>query len=189
MNYQRERKRCDKLLAEYRAAKSAVVRERRARKEARRSVADAAEAVTIAQEVAEAVQRQAHQHIAGMVTRCLAAVFDNPYTFEIRFDQKRNRTEARAVLVRDGEEHDPLSATGGGVVDVTAFALRLAVLLTRHPAPRRILILDEPFRFVSAEYRPRVRVLLETLADELDFQLVLVSHITDMEIGNVVRID
>jgi DNA repair exonuclease SbcCD ATPase subunit len=112
---------------------------------------------------------------------------DEAYEFRIITEQKRNRTEARAVFVRDGEEFDALSSIGGGVVDVAAFALRVAVILAQDPV-RRLLILDEPMKFVSAEYRPQVRALLETLADELDVQIVLVTHISDLELGKIVRI-
>jgi DNA repair exonuclease SbcCD ATPase subunit len=147
-----------------------------------------AAALEIARGIAEVLQRDAHTRIAGLVTRCLSAVFgDEAYEFRIITEQKRNRTEARAVFVRDGEEFDALSSIGGGVVDVAAFALRVAVILAQDPV-RRLLILDEPMKFVSAEYRPQVRALLETLADELDVQIVLVTHISDLELGKIVRI-
>jgi DNA repair exonuclease SbcCD ATPase subunit len=147
-----------------------------------------AAALEIARGIAEVLQRDAHTRIAVLVTRCLSAVFgDEAYEFRIITEQKRNRTEARAVFVRDGEEFDALSSIGGGVVDVAAFALRVAVILAQDPV-RRLLILDEPMKFVSAEYRPQVRALLETLADELDVQIVLVTHISDLELGKIVRI-
>lgn len=146
-------------------------------------------AQAIAQEVAASVQHQAHRRIADMVSRCLAAVFDNPYTFRIRFERKRGKTEARLELERDGHPLDALSETGGGVVDVAAFALRLACLLMQRPPLRRLLVLDEPFKHLSPNYRPRVRELLITLSEELGVQIVMVTQDNELEAGQVLRLD
>jgi len=146
------------------------------------------EAQFILQFVGQHIQEQVHQQIAGVVSRCLEAVFDEPYEFEIRFEKKRNRTEARLVFVRDGVEFNPMDAAGGGVIDVAAFALRLACLMLRRPPARRVLILDEPFRFVSATYRPAIKQLLETLAEELNMQFIMVTHIPELVIGRVIEL-
>jgi hypothetical protein len=156
----------------------------------RRRVETAVKAQQILQVIAQRVQETAHKQIAAIVTRCLKAVFDDPYTFKIHFERKRGKTEARMVFVRKGMELDPKTGVGGGVLDVAAFALRLACLLLQRPARRRLLILDEPFKFVSErkEYRERVRQLLESLSEEMDVQLVLVTHDSILETGKVVEI-
>lgn len=152
------------------------------------ALTDAEQARCILQEVSQAVQQMAHSRIAEVVSRCLEAVFDDPYEFRIKFDTKRGRTEAQLVFVRDGVEVDPMSASGGGVVDVASFALRLACLSLSRPPLRKLLVLDEPFKFVSQEYRRRIRVLLETLAKEMEFQFFFVTHIPDLQCGKVVSI-
>jgi ABC-type sulfate/molybdate transport systems ATPase subunit len=81
-----------------------------------------------------------------------------------------------------------MSASGGGVVDVAAFALRIACLTLRKPALRKVLILDEPFRFLSAEYRPRVRSLIESLADEFGVQFIIVTHLDEFRCGKVITL-
>jgi hypothetical protein len=144
------------------------------------------EAQIILQTVTQAIQQQVHEKISGVVSKCLEAVFEEPYTFRIVFEQKRGRTEARLVFLRAGQELDPMTAAGGGVVDVTAFALRLACLVLAKPTLRRLVILDEPFKFVSAAYRGRVRTMLETLADELKVQFIMVTHIPELQTGTVV---
>jgi len=115
----------------------------------------------------------------------MEAVFDDPYEFRITFERKRNRTEASLSFVRDGLEVDPMSAAGGGAVDVAAFALR-AACLTLQTDLEQILVLDEPFRFLSREYRHRVRSLLVTLSADLGIQFLLVTHLDALRIGNVV---
>jgi len=146
------------------------------------------EAVFVGQEIARDIQQRAHDKIASVVTRCIQTVFEEDIDFRIVFEAKANRTEAKLVFVKDGMEINPLDESGGGLVDVAAFALRLACLMLSQPAKRRTMILDEPFRFLSKEYRPKMRDLIWTLAKEMECQFVIVTHITEMQIGTVIEI-
>jgi hypothetical protein len=142
-------------------------------------------AQALAQRVAERVQHQAHKQLATLVTRCIA-LFDEPYTFRITFTRARGRTEAHLNFRRDGVEVDPIEAAGLGVVDVAALALRVTSLLLSQG--RRVLILDEPLKWVSerGDYRERCRALLEALARELQVQFILVTHDPLLTCGKVV---
>lgn len=183
------RRKANKMLADRRHAMRRVKEERVALEAAKEHVENATKAQAFVQAIAQGVQQQAHAKIAGVVSRCLSAVFgDDAPSFEIKFEQKRGKTEARLVFVKDGEEMDPKSSSGGGVVDVAAFALRLACLVLTKPSPRRLLLLDEPFRFVSKDYLPNVAALLRELAAEMNVQMVIVTHATEMEIGKVVQV-
>lgn len=121
-----------------------------------------------------------------MVSRALQSVFDDPYQFEIVFERKRNRTEA-ALLFKDGEnELDPMNSVGGGVIDVASFALRLACLVLSNARP--ILILDEPFRFVSVDLRPRVATMVQEMAEQLEVQFIIVTHDPEFQMGTIVEL-
>lgn len=146
------------------------------------------EAHEIIQTVAVGVQLEAHQRISGVVSRCLATVFEEPYVFQLKWDRARGRTEVRMVFMRDGMEVDPMDAAGGGVVDVAAFALRLACLMLHRPSVRRTVVLDEPFKFVSADRRGCVRRMLEDLSEELDVQFIMVTHIEELKCGQIVEV-
>lgn len=184
-----ERRRLDRLLADHRHARHTAQEERSARAEAWQRLADDRDAQRALQEVAEQTQRAAHARLAAVVTRCLKAVFgDQAYEFVIRFEQKRGKTEARFAFLRGGLEVDPVDAAGGGVVDVAAFALRFAALLLGAPRRRKLLVLDEPFRFLSREYRPAVKALITTLAEEFGVQLLVVTHDPELFDGKVVRL-
>ena len=150
--------------------------------------ADALEAQKIAQEVARSTQAEAARPIVEIVTRCLSAVFDDPYQFEVSFESRRGKTEIDLLFRRNGHPVDPLGGAGGGVVDVAAFALRLAIMMLSRPPVQRTLILDEPFRFVSAPDRPRLRALLQQLVDELGIQIIQVTHIAELAVGNIIEI-
>ena len=180
------RRRVDRLQADYAATKSRLASEIAAREGAETLLMDVVAAQGLVQAVAQQIQQQAHNRIASVVSRALEAVFDEPYEFCINFEQKRGRTEAGLVFVRDGMEVDPMTASGGGVVDVAAFALRLSCLMLHRPPLRRLLILDEPFKFVSAEYRGRLRVLLDTLSKEMGVQMLMVTHILELKAGKVI---
>jgi len=138
--------------------------------------------------LAQAVQQKAHEKISSVVSSCLTAVFNDPYEFKIQFERKRGKTEARLVFVRRGLEVDPLTASGGGVVDVAAFALRVACLVLHRPRLSRLVVLDEPFKFVSANYQDNVRAMLEELASDLGLQIIMVTHIETLETGKVISL-
>lgn len=146
------------------------------------------EATALVQTVATAVQEEAHNKIADIVSHALEAVFDEPYTFKINFEKKRGRTEASLTFTRNGNEVDPMTASGGGVVDVAAFALRLSCIMLSRPPVRRLLVLDEPWKFLSADRRPRLRALVETLADKMDCQFVIVTHDDMYRMGTIISL-
>lgn len=134
----------------------------------------------IIQVVAKETQQQLESHISNLVTMALATVFSDPYKFKIKFIEKRNKTECELLLERDGEEFDPMAATGGGIVDIVSFALRVALWNIARPRSRNVLILDEPFRFVSRDLQPKAASLLKRISKELELQIIMVSHSQDL---------
>lgn len=184
----------DASISRFRDAHAAARSRLSAAKKRRQETTAAAETAVKARELvraaAVAAQSRAHQVIAGLVTRCLHAVFvHEPYDFRIEFVQRRNKTEADLFFERGGRRHE-YTQVGGGVLDVAAFGLRLAALVLRRPAVRKVMVLDEPFRFLSERggNLDRMRELLTTLADETGFQFVIVSHSGKLEAGHVVRL-
>lgn len=166
----------DRLAPEYQHAARTAREEKTALANARTHAEGCLEAQSALQTVAAGVQQQAHDQIARVVSRCLEAIFDDPYELHIQFERKRGKTEATLSFQRDGQGLDPTTAAGGGVVDVAAFALRLAALVLERPCRRKLLILDEPFRFISRDYAGRVRDLLAALSKEMKVQFVIVTH-------------
>lgn len=188
MNWEQEEQEVEELRFKLASLGEQLDRERLAFAKSKRHVRQAKEAQVILQELAQAVQQEAHAKIAEVVSLCLSIVFEDPYEFKITFHRKRGRTEAKLSFVRNGLEVDPLTASGGGVVDVAAFALRVACLVLHKPPLRRLLVLDEPFRFVSVEYQDNVRSMLEQVADRMKIQIILVTHNDNMVVGKVVKL-
>lgn len=182
------REQVDRTLGLYRHSVLRVREEKSHLERAKIEVEHLLAAQEIFQQVAQKVQQQAHSRISGVVTKCLGIVFEDPYEFRIGFERKRGKTEARLLFVRDGHEVDPKRAAGGGVVDIAAFALRVACLSLRVPRLRSLIVLDEPFRFVAVANRLRIRAMLEVLAIELGFQFVIVTHQEELKIGTLVEL-
>lgn len=183
-----ERREVRRLALELEMVDKSIADEKAALEGAQHRLRRAQDAQEIVQHLAQAVQQQAHDRIASVVSSCLSSVFDDPYEFKIVFERKRGRTEASLRFTRRGLEVDPLTASGGGMVDVAAFALRAACLVLHQPRLRRLLVLDEPLKFVSREFRPRVKQMLERLSEDLGVQIIMVTHAEDLVAGKVIQL-
>lgn len=182
----------DKLMGKYQAACQLVRQNAIQLVDAEDQEADLKAARVIVQTVATTVQQTVHAKLAGVVTHCLRAVFEDPYEFQIVFEMKRGRTEAKLVFVRRGMVlDDPVHEVGGGVLEVAAFALRVACLVIEKPLKRRLLVLDEPFGRLRGEAnRQRMRDLVLSLARDFGVQFILnLDHISYPEfvLGDVIE--
>lgn len=135
---------------------------------------NAEQALSITQEVARQTQSQIKLHIEDIITMALEYILDDPYAFELDFVVKRNKTECDIYFVRDGKRIKPIDQSGGGAVDIASFASRIA--LWSLGDTDNVLIFDEPFKFVSREYQLKVGELLKKLSDQLNLQILMVSH-------------
>lgn len=169
-------------------AKASVEEEEAELKLAEADLEHSLQAQQVLSGVAQSVQAQAHKRISSVVSSCLAAIFDDPYEFHIGFEQKRGRTEAKLKFIRDGHEVAPVDASGGGAVDVAAFALRSACVVLHRPLLQRSMFLDEPFKFVSKDFRPAVRSMLEQVCRDLQMQIVMVTHDEALQAGKVIQL-
>lgn len=178
------------MLSDLKVVESRCNDERQKLTEAEDYLTYAEEAQEAAQEVAEQVQQRAHKQIAGVVSRCLETVFfDEDYGFYIRFDKKRGRTEAVLIITKNGHEvEDPLNGDSGAVCEMAGFALRLSCLVLAKPKLRRLIVMDEPFKSMSAEYWQNTRLLLEGLSKDFGVQIIMVTHNPKLQTGKVVEL-
>ena len=193
MSIESLRQKVDRIKEQYNIAHSQLRNETKSLKTAEQYLEDVKEAQHVTQIVAQTIQQQAHSKIAKVVTACLQSVFtDMKYEFELRFERKRNRTEARPTLIKDGHalvnpydknEKDNRSSESGGVLDVAGFACQLSAIVLHQPALRPIMIMDEPFKNLSVEYRDNARQMLEKLYKDFGFQFLIVTHQNEMSCG------
>lgn len=126
------------------------------------------------QDIAQKTQEQLRYHIEDIVQLCLDIVFPDKYKFNMIFEVKRGKTEAKLVFMDDGEEVDPMEASGGGVVDVAALALRIAAWSLSKTD--NVIVFDEPFRFISNDKQALAASVLKELSKTLNLQFIIVTH-------------
>jgi DNA repair exonuclease SbcCD ATPase subunit len=136
------------------------------------------EALVFIQNVAQKTQEQLVLHIQDVVNTALDTCFPDEYQFKLVFEIKRNKTEARLVFFKNGFEIDPMEASGGGVVDVASFALRIAAWSLGRTS--NTICLDEPMKFLSRDLQPRAGEILKEISTKLGIQFIMVSHVADI---------
>jgi len=130
----------------------------------------------IIREVGLQTQQQLQFHISDVTSLALESVFNDPYQLKVDFVQRRNKTECDLLFVKGDSELDPLTASGGGAVDVAAFALRIASWSMAHPRTRATIILDEPLRFLSVDNQEKASRMIKELSQRLGLQFIIVTH-------------
>lgn len=130
----------------------------------------------IIKQVGLETQQQLKVHISDITSLALDSVFDEPYKLVLDFVERRDKTECDILFEKDGSYIDPLTASGGGVVDLAAFALRIASWAMRTPRTRNTIILDEPFKHLSKDLHDRASQMIQNLSKQLGLQFIVVTH-------------
>ena len=130
----------------------------------------------IIKEVGLNTQRQLQYHISDIASMALESIFEQPYKLVLDFVERRNKTECDLLFERDGEPIDPMTASGGGAVDVAGFALRIGSWSMQHPKSSQTIILDEPFRFLSKNLQDRASTMIKQVSEKLGIQFIIITH-------------
>lgn len=138
------------------------------------------EAQAFLQKVAQSTQENLKFKIEDIVNLALESVFPNEYLFQMNFNVSRGKTEAELVFQdkRTGQTIDPMEASGGGVVDLTCFALRISAFALENGTDN-LIILDEPFKFISRDLQERAGEILKKLSQKMKLQIIMVTHIPE----------
>ena len=178
----------DDMMAQLRIAKETTQGEEKELTKARQTRDNLLTVREILNQLTEQVQNQVHSLLSHIVTKCLDTIYEpGLYEFRLTFKQKRGKTEPCISIATEGRDVDPLTESGGGIVDVVAFALRLTCLTMITPKGTS-LFLDEPFKFVSEDHRLTIKHLLTELSEQLNVQFVLVTHISELEAGVIIQL-
>ncbi len=132
------------------------------------------------QQAALDTQQHLQVKLSTLVSTALDAVFPGQgLEFRIQFEPKRGRTECLLEVGENGIFNPPMDAHGGGVVDVVSFALRMSFWSMQRTRP--VLVLDEPFKFLSADLIPLAAELMRAMSDKLGLQILIVTHIEEFQ--------
>lgn len=133
------------------------------------------EARAILQKAAELTQSKLSIHLSDLVSLALKSVFEEPYKFLVRFISKRGNTECELLFVDDkGNEYQPLNSCGYGPADVASFALKVSYWALGNYRP--LLLIDEPFKHLSTNYKNKTSEMVKNLSTELGLQFIIITH-------------
>lgn len=149
-------------------------------KEQKRDLRRHEQAREIIRQVGLKTQQQLQYHISDITSLSLEAVFPDPYKLIVEFVERRNKIECDLYFEREENKINPLLAAGGGAVDVASFALRVACWAIQRPKSRNVLILDEPFRYLSTNLLPKAGEMLKQISEKLKLQIIMVSHAEEL---------
>lgn len=153
-----------------------IVEKREELKISKKQVIRHEKAKIIAREIGMQMQQRLQYHISEITSLALEAVFDNPYKLSVTFVERRGKLECDLMFSKNGNEFDPLDSTGGGAVDVASFALRIASWSLQSNKLQNVIILDEPLRFLSEDYREKASAMIKELSVKLGIQFIIITH-------------
>ena len=145
------------------------------------TLSDAEKAREVIQIVAQKTLQNLEYHISNLVTVALSAVFPDPPEFVAKISIRRNQTEVDLLFKEYDQEQKPLDSAGYGAVDVASYALRISFWSLKKTRP--VMILDEPFKFVSPDLQSKVSEMVRMISDKLGIQHIMVSHQEDININ------
>ena len=117
--------------------------------------------------------------VEHLTTHALQATLGDPnIQFKINFEIKRGQVEANFVLAKHQDnvtvEEDILRSSGGGIVDIIGFALKIITLeLLKIPGP---LVLDEPGKHISEHYIDNFSKFVSQVSKTFNRQIIIVTH-------------
>jgi len=161
-----EKANIEKSITNFKSSIKEKKREQRAHEKAREIIRD----------VGLRTQQELQYHISDITSLALDAVFDDPYELVAEFVLRRNKTECDLYFQRGEYKIDPLTASGVGAVDVASFALRIASWSMQTPRSRNVIVLDEPFKFLSQDKQEQASMMLKEISKKLGIQFIIVTH-------------
>ncbi len=129
----------------------------------------------ILSEVTKATQEDFKNKVEKLTTIALKSVFNKNYEFKLLFESKRNKMEARPVILEDGKEFTPKDELGGSILNIISFMVQIVFIILEKPAKRKTMILDEPFHWLGNLKEKAGRMLTE-ISKELGMQIIFVTH-------------
>jgi DNA repair ATPase RecN len=137
-------------------------------------------AITLAS-IGEQRQADAQKQIEELVTRGLTSIFGEDLSFNVVQSQRGKTPEVKFLVKSRGlngriVETSVMDARGGGLAAVVGFLLRLVVLLLSRDIKEPVLVLDESFSHVSAEYERPLAEFIKELVEKTKVQIILVTH-------------
>jgi len=108
--------------------------------------------------------------ISTSIVNSLLQILGPEYSFIASIEEDKLKFK----ILKDGIEFDPKYELGGGVLDLVSLGLRLSLWAISSRTP--LLVLDEPLRYLSREYKQAVANFLLQLCQTLNLHLLIITH-------------
>lgn len=132
------------------------------------------------QQVAKDTQEQLKYRISDIVNKALDTCYPDEYVFNTDFNIKRGKTEAELYFTKNGAKINPMKSSGGGVVDLASFALRVVAWVLGHSD--NVLVLDEPLKWLQPkELQVKGYQIIKELSEKLGIQFIIISNSVNNE--------
>jgi DNA repair exonuclease SbcCD ATPase subunit len=126
--------------------------------------------------IGKVTQDKIIHYFEDITSSMLRLVYGDEYSLKLSFVFRRDKNECDLAVYKGGVEVSLKDECGGGVVDIVSFAMRLAVWSLQSDKTMPIFILDEPFKYVSADKLTLVGRAISDLSKRLGLQVIMVSH-------------
>lgn len=171
------RRRTDRLMARRDVLLQNMERDRVRLEDLRQQEQDHVDAIPIVLKIGQIYRQISLDKIESLVTSALRVVFEHPYTFKLKQEEKRGQIEL-TPLVLDGDlELEPASSMGGGVIDILSIALRIVLWSMMEDKPDAVMVMDEPARHVNSERSVRnLATLFDQVSKSMGLQFIVVTN-------------
>lgn len=131
-------------------------------------------------DIGQKSQQSIVDYIENTVGLAIKGIFGEEYNFKIEFEVKRDQTECKFFVEKNGLLLEPrLDVQGHGITDIVAFAMHI-IILTLENAPK-VLFMDEPqFKNIDKNRIEKAAEMVYELTSTMGIQLIMVSHIPAM---------
>lgn len=123
-------------------------------------------------------QDEIKEKIEPLITKALHSVFDRDFTFELKFEEKRNQMQCTPVIREGNKVYEDIEFDlGGGILPIISFALRIVFWGLNSDSIRNTIILDEPIKgSLGGELLDRTIDMYKAVSDKAGIQLILITH-------------
>lgn len=133
-------------------------------------------AKTIVNDVAIQTQQQLTFHIGEIATMAMQSVLENPYKLRVNFVERRGKTECDLMYERNRLVIKPIKNSGGGALDIGAFALRIATWNMMKDKSMNVFLLDEPFKHLKGnDTNIKALNMVKEVCNKVGVQVVMIS--------------
>lgn len=132
------------------------------------------------QKLSEDRRKEACTKFIELGTSALQYALGSDYSIDIEISDIRKKPNAELYIVKKstGLRTLPVDDNGGGAVDILSLALRIVILMNSDDFIDGPIIMDEPFKMVSAEYVSLVTDFVKKISKEFGRQIIMVTHNT-----------